>query len=177
MVKSDFGYNSKIEGEVIVTRADAVVNWVRSHSVWPMPMGLACCAIELMAAGGSRFDISRFGMEVMRFSPRQADCMIVSGTVTYKMAEVVRRIYDQMAEPKWVVAMGACASSGGMYRSYATLQGVDNIVPVDIYIEVCQPRPEAWLDGMMRFQEKIRHAGGSRKPKFRGRTVDTKIDY
>jgi len=100
MVKSDFGYNSKIEGEVIVTRADAVVNWVRSNSVWPMPMGLACCAIELMGAGGSRFDISRFGMEVMRFSPRQADCMIVAGTVTYKMAEVVRRIYDQMAEPK-----------------------------------------------------------------------------
>jgi NADH-quinone oxidoreductase subunit B len=94
MVKSDFGYNSKVEGEVIVTRADAVVNWVRSNSVWPMPMGLACCAIELMAAGGSRFDISRFGMEVMRFSPRQADCMIVAGTVTYKMAEVVRRIYD-----------------------------------------------------------------------------------
>ncbi|GBL27653.1 NADH-quinone oxidoreductase subunit B 1 [Verrucomicrobiota bacterium] len=142
MVKSDFGYNSKIEGEVIVTRADAVVNWVRSNSVWPMPMGLACCAIELMGAGGSRFDISRFGMEVMRFSPRQADCMIVAGTVTYKMAEVVRRIYDQMAEPKWVVAMGACASTGGMYRSYATLQGVDNIVPVDIYISGCRPAPK-----------------------------------
>ena len=156
MVKSDFGYNSKVEGEVIVTRADAVVNWVRSNSVWPMPMGLACCAIELMAAGGSRFDISRFGMEVMRFSPRQADCMIVAGTVTYKMAEVVRRIYDQMAEPKWVVAMGACASTGGMYRSYATLQGVDNIVPVDIYISGCPPRPEALLDGMMLLQEKIR---------------------
>ncbi len=175
MVKSDFGYNSKIEGEVIVTRADAVVNWVRSHSVWPMPMGLACCAIELMAAGGSRFDISRFGMEVMRFSPRQADCMIVSGTVTYKMAEVVRRIYDQMAEPKWVVAMGACASSGGMYRSYATLQGVDNIVPVDIYISGCPPRPEALLDGMMLLQEKIRQEGGSLKRTFRGRTVNTKI--
>ena len=155
MVKSDFGYNSKVEGEVIVTRADAVVNWVRSNSVWPMPMGLACCAIELMAAGGSRFDISRFGMEVMRFSPRQADCMIVAGTVTYKMAEVVRRIYDQMAEPKWVVAMGACASTGGMYRSYATLQGVDNIVPVDIYISGCPPRPEALIEGLMKLQEKI----------------------
>jgi NADH-quinone oxidoreductase subunit B len=117
-------YDSKVEGEVIVTRADAVINWIRKNSVWPMPMGLACCAIELMAAGGSRFDISRFGMEVMRFSPRQADCMIVAGTVTYKMAEVVRRIYEQMGDPKWVVAMGACASSGGMYRSYATLQGV-----------------------------------------------------
>jgi len=152
---TEYGYNSKIEGEVIVSRADAVINWVRRHSVWPMPMGLACCAIELMAAGGSRFDISRFGMEVMRFSPRQSDCMIVAGTVTYKMAQVVRRIYDQMAEPKWVVAMGACASSGGMYRSYATLQGVDRIVPVDVYISGCPPRPEALLDGMMRLQEKI----------------------
>tara|TARA_B100001093_G_C26550421_1_gene894235 strand:- start:100 stop:507 length:408 start_codon:yes stop_codon:yes gene_type:complete len=121
-----------------------------------MPMGLACCAIELMAAGSSRFDISRFGMEVMRFSPRQADCMIVAGTVTYKMAEVVRRIYDQMPDPKWVVAMGACASSGGMYRSYATLQGVDQILPVDVYISGCPPRPEALLDGMIKLQEKIR---------------------
>jgi len=153
---TDFGYNSKVEGEVIVSRADAVINWIRRHSVWPMPMGLACCAIELMAAGGSRFDISRFGMEVMRFSPRQSDCMIVAGTVTYKMAQVVRRIYDQMAEPKWVVAMGACASTGGMYRSYAVLQGVDRVVPVDVYISGCPPRPEALLDGMMKLQEKIR---------------------
>ncbi len=153
--KNEIAYNSKIEGEVIVSKADAVINWVRKHSVWPMPMGLACCAIELMGAGGSRFDISRFGMEVMRFSPRQSDCMIVAGTVTYKMAEVVRRIYDQMAEPKWVVAMGACASTGGMYRSYAVMQGVDRIVPVDVYISGCPPRPEALLDGMMRLQEKI----------------------
>lgn len=159
---TDYGYNSKIEGEVIVSRADAVINWIRRHSVWPMPMGLACCAIELMAAGGSRFDISRFGMEVMRFSPRQSDCMIVAGTVTYKMAQVVRRIYDQMAEPKWVVAMGACASSGGMYRSYAVLQGVDRIVPVDVYISGCPPRPEALLDGMMRLQEKIRQESSTR---------------
>ena len=151
----EYAYNSKIEGGVIVSRADAVINWVRKHSVWPMPMGLACCAIELMAAGASRFDISRFGMEVMRFSPRQADCMIVSGTVTYKMAAAVRRIYDQMPEPKWVVAMGACASTGGMYRSYATLQGVDRILPVDVYISGCPPRPEALLDGMMRLQDKI----------------------
>ncbi len=159
---TEYGYNSKVEGEVVVSQADAVINWIRRHSVWPMPMGLACCAIELMAAGGSRFDISRFGMEVMRFSPRQSDCMIVAGTVTYKMAEVVRRIYDQMAEPKWVVAMGACASTGGMYRSYAVLQGVDRIVPVDVYISGCPPRPEALLDGMMKLQEKIRNESSTR---------------
>jgi NADH-quinone oxidoreductase subunit B len=155
MTNKTVAYDSKVEGEVIVTRADAVINWIRKNSVWPMPMGLACCAIELMAAGGSRFDISRFGMEVMRFSPRQADCMIVAGTVTYKMAEVIRRIYEQMGDPKWVVAMGACASSGGMYRSYATLQGVDRIVPVDVYISGCPPRPEALLDAMIKLQEKI----------------------
>ncbi len=155
LVTSEYAYNSKVEGEVIVSRADAVINWIRKNSVWPMPMGLACCAIELMAAGASRFDIARFGMEVMRFSPRQSDCMIVAGTVTYKMAEVVRRVYEQMAAPKWVVAMGACASTGGMYRSYATLQGVDRIVPVDVYISGCPPRPEALLDGMMQLQDKI----------------------
>jgi len=159
---TEYAYNSKIEGEVVVSRADAVINWVRRHSVWPMPMGLACCAIELMSSGGSRFDISRFGMEVMRFSPRQSDCMIVAGTVTYKMAQVVRRIYDQMAEPKWVVAMGACASTGGMYRSYAVLQGVDRVVPVDVYISGCPPRPEALFDGMMKLQEKIRNETSTR---------------
>ena len=148
-------YDSKIEGNIIFTRLDAAINWMRGNSLWPMPMGLACCAIELMAAGGARFDISRFGMEVMRFSPRQADCMIVAGTVTYKMAEVVRRIYDQMPDPKWVVAMGACASSGGMYRSYAVLQGVDRVVPVDVYVSGCPPRPEALLDAMMKLQKKI----------------------
>lgn len=155
MQNTNVAYDSKVEGEIIVTQADAVINWIRKHSVWPMPMGLACCAIELMAAGASRFDISRFGMEVMRFSPRQADCMIVAGTVTYKMAEVVRRIYEQMAEPKWVVAMGACASTGGMYRSYATLQGVDRIIPVDVYVSGCPPRPEALLDAMIKLQGKI----------------------
>ena len=155
MQNKNVAYDSKVEGEVIVTQADAVINWIRKHSVWPMPIGLACCAIEFMAAGGSRFDISRFGMEVMRFSPRQADCMIVAGTVTYKMAKVIRRIYEQMAEPKWVVAMGACASTGGMYRSYATLQGVDRIIPVDVYISGCPPRPEALLDAMIKLQDKI----------------------
>lgn len=153
---TELAYNSKIEGEVIVSRADAVINWLRTSSVWPMPMGLACCAIELMAVGASRFDIARFGAEVMRFSPRQSDCMIVAGTVTYKMATAVRRIYDQMAEPKWVIAMGACASSGGMYRSYAVLQGVDRIVPVDVYISGCPPRPEALLDALIKLQSKIK---------------------
>jgi NADH-quinone oxidoreductase subunit B len=154
---SELGYNSKVEGDVVVTRADAAINWIRNNSMWPMPMGLACCAIELMAVGGARFDIARFGAEVMRFSPRQADCMIVAGTVTYKMASHLRRIYDQMCAPKWVIAMGACASTGGMYRSYATLQGVDRIVPVDVYISGCPPRPEALLDGLMKLQNKVRH--------------------
>ena len=154
--QSEISYDSKIEGDVVVTTVDAALNWFRANSVWPMPMGLACCAIELMAVGASRFDISRFGSEVMRFSPRQADCMIVAGTVTYKMAGAVKRVWDQMAEPKWCIAMGACASTGGMYRSYAVLQGVDQIIPVDVYVSGCPPRPEAVLDALMKIQNKIR---------------------
>lgn len=148
-------YDSKVEGNIIITRVDAAINWMRKNSLWPMPMGLACCAIELMATGASRFDISRFGAEVMRFSPRQSDVMIVAGTVTYKMALAVKRIYDQMPEPKWVIAMGACASSGGMYRSYAVLQGIDRLLPVDVYVSGCPPRPEALLEGLMKLQRKV----------------------
>ena len=162
--QTEVGYNTKIEGDVIVTKVDAVLNWFRKNSLWPMPMGLACCAIELMAAGSSRFDIARFGAEVMRFSPRQSDLMIVAGTVTYKMALAVRRIYDQMAEPKWVIAMGACASTGGMYRSYAVLQGVDRIVPVNVYVAGCPPRPEALLDALMKLQNNV----VSKEPLFAG---------
>jgi NADH-quinone oxidoreductase subunit B len=148
-------YDSKVEGNVIFTQLDAAMNWMRKNSLWPMPMGLACCAIELMATASSRFDISRFGMEVMRFSPRQSDVMIVAGTVTYKMALAVKRVWDQMPEPKWCIAMGACASSGGMYRSYAVLQGIDQLIPVDVYISGCPPRPEALIEGMMKLQRKI----------------------
>ncbi len=161
-------YDSKIEGNVIFTRVDAAINWMRKNSMWPMPMGLACCAIEMMATACSRFDLSRFGMEVMRFSPRQADVMIVSGTVTYKMALAVKRIWDQMPEPKWCIAMGACASSGGMYRSYAVLQGIDRLIPVDVYVSGCPPRPEALIEGLMRLQKKVEgeHALEEQKKEF-----------
>lgn len=139
----------------ITTTVDAIVAWARKSSVWPMPMGISCCAIEMIAAADPKYDIARFGSEVMRFTPRQCDLMIVAGTVTYKMAQVVRRIYDQMPEPKWVIAMGACTSSGGMYRSYSVVQGIDQFLPVDVYTAGCPPRPENLLNALMTIQEKI----------------------
>ncbi|MDP3444840.1 MAG: NADH-quinone oxidoreductase subunit NuoB [Ignavibacteria bacterium] len=139
----------------LTTTLDAVIAWARKSSVWPMPMGISCCAIEMIAAADPKYDIARFGSEVMRFTPRQCDLMIVAGTVTYKMAQVVRRIYDQMPEPKWVIAMGACTSSGGMYRSYSVVQGIDQFLPVDVYTAGCPPRPENLLNALMTIQEKI----------------------
>jgi NADH-quinone oxidoreductase subunit B len=140
----------------LTTRVDYVVNWARRNSLWPMPFGTACCAIEMMAAFGSKYDLARFGMERMSFSPRQADLMIVAGRVTYKLAPVLRRIWDQMPQPKWCVSMGACASSGGMFDNYTIVQGIDTIVPVDVYVPGCPPRPEGLTYGLMMIQEKIK---------------------
>ena len=146
-----------VEERVVTTTFEKMLNLARANSIFPLTFGLACCAIEApIAIVTARYDLARFGAEALRASPRQADLIILSGRVSIKMAPVVRRIYDQMAAPKWVIAMGACASSGGMYRSYATLQGVDRIVPVDVYVSGCPPRPEALLDALMKLQKKVR---------------------
>lgn len=146
----------KIEQDgFLITKLDSVINWARKNSLWPMPMGISCCAIEMMATASPRFDISRFGSEVMRFTPRQCDVMIVAGTVTYKMAKVVRKIYDQMPDPKWVISMGACASSGGMFRSYSVVQGIDQFMPVDVFVAGCPPRPENLLNALLALQKKV----------------------
>jgi NADH-quinone oxidoreductase subunit B len=139
------------------TTADQLINWARKSSLWPMTFGIACCAIEMMAVGASRYDLDRFGAGVFRPSPRQSDVMIVAGTVNYKMAEVVRRLYDQMPDPKWVISMGACSNAGGPFNNYAVLQGVDKIVPVDIYVPGCPPTPEALIEGILALQKKIEH--------------------
>ncbi|MEE8146031.1 MAG: NADH-quinone oxidoreductase subunit B [Longimicrobiales bacterium] len=140
----------------LTTKLDFVINWARRNSLWPMPFGTACCAIEMMAAAASNFDLARFGMERMAFSPRQADVLICAGRVPYKLAPVLRRIWDQMPQPKWCVSMGACASSGGVFDTYSMVQGIDTIVPVDVYIPGCPPRPEGLIYGLMMIQEKIR---------------------
>jgi NADH-quinone oxidoreductase subunit B len=149
------GLEEKIPDSILLTTLDKVVNWARKRSTWPLGFGLACCAIEMMSASMAHYDISRFGMEVFRSSPRQADLMIVAGRVSWKMAPVVKTLYEQMANPKWVLAMGACASSGGVFNNYALVQGVDRIVPVDIYVPGCPPRPEQLLDGIMKLHEKM----------------------
>jgi NADH-quinone oxidoreductase subunit B len=144
---------------ILLAKLDQFVNAVRANSLWPLSFGLACCAIEMMATGASRYDLARFGAEVFRASPRQADLMIVAGRVSYKMAPALRLIYDQMPEPKWVIAMGACASCGGVFNNYAIVQGVDEIVPVDVYVPGCPPRPESLIYGVLQLQKKILSKG------------------
>jgi NADH-quinone oxidoreductase subunit B len=142
----------------LTTRLDAVINWSRENSLWPMPFGTACCAIEMMATFAARYDMARFGMERMSFSPRQADLLICAGRVSYKMAPVLRRIWEQMPQPKWAISMGACASSGGVFDVYSMVQGIDTIIPVDVYVPGCPPRPEGLMYGILMIQEKIRRS-------------------
>lgn len=145
-----------IAGEsFLTTTLDSFVKWARRYSLYPLPFGTACCAIEYMSIVSSHYDVARFGAEVVRFSPRQSDLLIVAGTISHKMAPVLKTIYEQMCEPKWVISMGACASSGGFYDNYATVQGIDTIIPVDVYIAGCPPRPEAVIDAIIKIQEKI----------------------
>ena len=139
----------------VATRLDFLVNWSRANSLWPMPFGTACCAIEFMATAASRFDLARFGMERMSFSPRQADVLICAGRVPFKLAPIIRRIWQQMPQPKWAISMGACASSGGMFDNYAVVQGIDTIIPVDVYVPGCPPRPEGLIHGIRMLQEKV----------------------
>jgi NADH-quinone oxidoreductase subunit B len=157
VLESRYEVPTDLKGHAMVTSVDSLVAWARSSALWPLTFGLACCAIEMMAVGTARWDLARFGAEVFRPSPRQADVMIVSGTVTTKMAPAVRRLYDQMADPKYVIAMGTCVIAGGPYQgSYSTVPGIDNFVPVDVYLAGCPPRPDALIHGIMQLQRKIR---------------------
>ncbi len=153
------GLEKALGDSFVITKLNEAIRWCQKNSVWPQPMGISCCAIEMMAFASSRFDVSRFGSEVFRFSPRQADLMIVAGTTTYKMAHVVRKIYDQMPDPKWVIAMGVCTSSGGMYRTYSVVQGIDQFIPVDVYVGGCPPRPDNLINALMMIQKKIQQEG------------------
>ena len=166
------GINDAVQSEGFVTgKIDDLVNWGRRNAVWPMPLGISCCAIEMMAFAGPRFDVSRFGSEVFRFSPRQSDLLIVAGTVTYKMAKVVRKIYDQMPDPKYVIAMGVCTVSGGIYRTYSVVQGINQFLPVDMYVVGCPPRPDSLLKALMMIQDEIKND----HPFKRGTIIDTSV--
>jgi NADH-quinone oxidoreductase subunit B len=161
------GLEKEVLSRILTTRLDFALKWARKNSVWPMPMGISCCAIEMMAVAASRYDMARFGAEVLRFSPRQADMMITAGTLVHKMAPVVKKIYEQMPEPKWVIAMGTCLCTGGMFHSYSTVQGLDRVIPVDVYVPGCPPRPENLLAAL----QHIQHLIGSDEPPNKARAA------
>ena len=161
--QADYDFSGAIYDSILTTKVGKVIGWAQKNALWPATFGLACCAIEMMAMANSRWDAARFGAEVFRASPRQADLMIVSGRVSQKMAPVLKIIFDQMPEPKWVISMGACASCGGIFNNYAIVQGVDRVVPVDVYVPGCPPGPEALLYGIIKLQEKIMHEAGTKQ--------------
>lgn len=168
----------KLDDNVFVTQLDSLASWVRKHSLWPMPFATACCGIELMATASSRYDIARFGSEAMRFSPRQCDVMIVAGRVVMKMVPVMQRIWQQMSEPKWCISMGACASSGGVFDTYAVVQGIDRFIPVDVYVPGCPPRPEQLIRAVLDLQEKIQATGTINAREFyRRSTYEGPVDF
>jgi len=161
--QADYDFSGAIYDSILTTKVGKVIGWAQKNALWPATFGLACCAIEMMAMANSRWDAARFGAEVFRASPRQADLMIVSGRVSQKMAPVLKTIFDQMPEPKWVISMGACASCGGIFNNYAIVQGVDRVVPVDVYVPGCPPGPEALLYGIIKLQEKIMNEAGTKQ--------------